>query len=254
MHRRRISTVSVGLGLLIAGVWGAQAQNFGFEFSANAADHVQADDSDSLDITGKELTMEAWVYPMGDGIIVNKEDSYEYAVVGGALQFAINAGQWAWWGKGVVEQGKWHHTAVTYDGANTRGWIDGKLAHTEKINNQAILKKDGAGSPFNIGWRPCCGNQVFRGVIDEVRVSDVVRYTADFTVPKTEFAPDANTRLLWHLNEGKGGKTADASGNKNDGIVIGNPKWVPGAPVTPVLAVAPSGKLATTWSRLRGAR
>jgi hypothetical protein len=234
------------------------------EFFADPADTVIAPDSDSLDIDGTEFTMEAWVFPTGtqigngnEGIIINKEDSYEMALRGGddRFMFAINAGAWDWFGGGKPTMNEWHHLAVTYDGKISQGWIDGKAAPdpTDK-NNLPITPQDGEGSPFQIGHRVCCGGVPFLGIIDEVRISDVVRYTADFAVPTTEFALDANTRLLWHLNEGSGTTVIDASGNENTGELQGAPKWVEGAPITSGVAVQPNGKLATTWAILKSHR
>jgi hypothetical protein len=81
------------------------AQNFAVEFFGNPADSVLAPDSNSLDVTGKAFTMEAWVFPTepqaGDGIVINKENSYEMALRNGDLfMFAIQAGAWDWFGGG----------------------------------------------------------------------------------------------------------------------------------------------------------
>ena len=229
------------------------AQNFAIEFFGNPADSVLAPDSDSLDIEGKAFTMEAWVFPTapqnGDGIVINKEDSYEMALRNGdLLMFAIQAGAWDWFGGGKPTMNEWHHLAVTYDGETTQGWINGVAApDPTAANNVDLVKQDGDGSPFQIGRRVCCGGTPIFGIIDEVRISDVVRYTADFAVPTTEFVPDANTRLLWHLNEAAGTEVKDASGNNNTGNFEGAPEWREGAPIQLSTAVEPGGKLATMW-------
>ena len=242
----------------------AMAQNFAVEFFANPEDSVIAPDSDSLDIPGKTFTMEAWVFPTGpqvaadgttpaDGIIINKENSYEMALrTGDLFMFAIHAGAWDWFGGGKPTINEWHHLAVTYDGTISQGWIDGKAAPdaTDK-NTTDVTKQDGDESPFQIGRRVCCGGTPIRGIIDEVRISDVVRYTSDFAVPTREFAPDANTRLLWHLNEGTGTEVKDASGNDNMGNFEGAPKWREGAPIQLLTAVEPGGKLTTMWGRVK---
>ena len=230
---------------------------YAMEFFADAGDSAQAPDSDSLDVDGKKFTMEAWAKATGpqngDGIIINKENAYECALrEGDKFMFAIHAGAWDWFGGGKPKMNEWHHFAVTYDGKTTQGWIDGKAAPgaTDR-NNQNITKQDGAESPFQVGRRVCCGTTPFLGIIDEVRISDVVRYTKNFTPPDREFEPDKNTRLLWHFNEGKGKKINDASGNKNVGEVIGKATWSKdAAPVRPA-AVDPGGKVSTMWGRLK---
>jgi hypothetical protein len=238
----------------------ADAGNSAVEFFSKPGDTVKAPDSDSLDIDGKEFTMEAWVFAPGtqtgngnEGIIINKEDSYEMALRGGddRFMFAIQAGAWDWFGGGKPTMNEWHHLAVTYDGKITQGWIDGVAAPDPTDRNTLpITPQDGEGSPFQIGHRVCCGGVPFLGIIDEVRISDVVRYTKDFPIPKKEFTPDGNTRLLWHLNEGSGKEVYDTSGNKNTGKFEGGPKWVEGAPISPA-TVHPNGRLTTTWSEIK---
>ncbi len=47
-----------------------------------------------------------------------------------------------------------------------------------------------------------CTHTIFIGLIDEVRISKVVRYTEDgFEVPKKAFVPDADTVALYHFDE-----------------------------------------------------
>ena len=240
---------------LLGIVWNIQAHNFAVEFFGSADDHVTAPDSDSVDISGKELTMEAWVFPTEicdpEGVVINKEDSYEMAVYGGELKWAIAAPTWAWFGGGPVELNKWSHIAVTYDGDASIGWVNGKKASENMQNKGNIIPKDGDGSPFSIGWRAWGHNGPFSGIIDEARVSDTVRYTKDFDVPEKEFEPDDNTRVLYHFNEGSGKKTKDFSGNKNEAELIGNVKWVESeAPIKPA-SVFPSDKLTTSWGLIK---
>jgi cysteine-rich repeat protein len=45
----------------------------------------------------------------------------------------------------------------------------------------------------------------FSGWVDEVRLSNVVRYTASFTRPGAAFSSDASTVALYHLDEGPAG-------------------------------------------------
>jgi len=63
------------------------------------------------------------------------------------------------------------------------------------------------GRHLNQGWP-----YWFVGAIDEVRLSNVVRYTSNFK-PVRQFATDANTRALWHMDTTVNGEVPDASGN-----------------------------------------
>jgi hypothetical protein len=245
-----VSLLAIPLILLASGTL---AQNHAIEFSGNAADQVQAEDSPSLDINGKEFTMEAWVYPTGLGgslIIVNKENSYEMALNQGVLSYAVSAGNWKWWGQGNVESDTWSHVAVTYNGTDTVGWINGQEANSTNENSANISPTS---EPFNIGWRPFDTHSPFMGIIDEVRISKTVRYTKDFDVPDRQFVSDDHTVALYHLDEGEGKFTEDSSGNKNDAELIGEPKWV-ASTVPLALAVSPGEKLATVWGAIRRMR
>ena len=66
--------------------------------------------------------------------------------------------------------------------------------------------------------------RVFEGMIDEVRVSNVARYTEDFT-PAARFEPDEHTLALYHFDEGQGDTLIDSSGNDHHGKIVGS-KWV----------------------------
>ncbi len=244
------------LFVAIASIWladSAFAQGHAIQFSGDPAQQVQAEDSPSLDINGKELTMEAWVYPTGIGayiIIVNKENSYEMGINQGVLSYAISAGVWTWWGAGVVELNTWSHVAVTYDGTDTVGWLNGQEVNSANENSANINPTN---EPFNIGWRPFDTHYPFIGIIDEVRISKTVRYTQDFDVPDQQFMSDDDTAALYHLDEGEGEFTEDSSGNDNDAELIGDPQWVEStAPIA--AAVDPSEKLAIAWGAVKRIR
>ena len=64
----------------------------------------------------------------------------------------------------------------------------------------------------------------FHGTIHEVRISNIARYTKDFT-PQRRFEPDEHTMALYHFDEGSGDVLHDSSGNGHDGKIVGA-KWV----------------------------
>jgi hypothetical protein len=81
------------------------------------------------------------------------------------------------------------------------------------------------------------GYPYFDGTIDEVRISDVVRYSGDFQPWSAAFSADANTVGLWHFDEGMGQTVADDSASGNDGTLGdsgsvdgADPLWVEGYP------------------------
>jgi hypothetical protein len=56
------------------------------------------------------------------------------------------------------------------------------------------------------------GYPFFNGQLDEVRISNVVRYSSAFTRPNAPFVSDNNTLALYHLNEASGQVANDSSG------------------------------------------
>ena len=138
--------------------------------------------------------------------------------------------------------GTWNHIAVTLDASTN--------TLTMYINGQASASTGGftfrlsdIGITANnwLGQSEYPGDPYFSGNIEELRISNNVRYTANFDpVPTVQFTPDANTVALYHFNEGGGQTTADATGNNPDGILGGtlaiessDPTWVFGS-VLPV--------------------
>lgn len=128
-----------------------------------------------------------------------------------------------------------HRVAAVFDGQRLLYFIDGKLqalgiANPQEKNEQQGTYIGGVNDQFS-----------FEGMIDEVRISKVARYTADY-VPQEQFDVDANTIALYHFDEGEGDTLKDSSGNGHHGKIVGA-KWMKlgGAvqsPVDPERAVA----------------
>jgi hypothetical protein len=55
--------------------------------------------------------------------------------------------------------------------------------------------------------------------MDEFRISDVARYTGNYTPPGSPFTPDASTEVLYHFDDGSGQTVTDASGNGVTGVL-----------------------------------
>jgi len=119
------------------------------------------------------------------------------------------------------------HIAISRDaGGTTRLFVNGTLADS---NTDADFNLPSSSNAFNIGARYWGGYERYLdGELDEIRISDNARYTADFS-PTDEHVDDSNTRLLLHLNEGMGTDLTDSSGNFA-GISLNNgdqlPSWV----------------------------
>ena len=100
----------------------------------------------------------------------------------------------------------WYHIAVTRSGNNTRCFINGvqkgstyTTAYTATAANLFI------GAPFS------ALSTFFNGYIDEFRLSNVARYTSNFTPPTAAFDYDLNTLILLHLDGSNGSTTIQDS-------------------------------------------
>lgn len=188
-----------------------------------------------------------------------------------------------------VDDGQWHHIAVVrnrWDGTVTpvkdgEVWVfvDGHLeAHALGPTGDISYPDDG--TPASLcgigGTSPCVQDPFlvvgaekhgldsslypsFRGWIDELRVSNNLRYTADFSPPTAAFGIDANTIALLRFDENSGAAAYDTSGGpaapSNGLLSIGGspagPEWsydVPfaGSGPTPTPTPASSATLTLT--------
>ncbi|MBP2327449.1 beta-galactosidase [Kibdelosporangium banguiense] len=135
-----------------------------------------------LEITGKAVTLDAWVKPgkwTGDFRIVGKGD-HQYALkmkTETTLEFFIHSGTWRAVQAPVPADfyGNWHRVSGTYDGTALRLYIDGKQVastpFTGSIDSSSAEVNVGRDfetswtDPSNIGW-------MGRGLIDDVRIYD----------------------------------------------------------------------------------
>jgi lysophospholipase L1-like esterase len=178
------------------------------------------------------LTVEAWLNPNdnnADGLVIAGTEG-----VGGWV-IQISSGQLTWWlstnqgwrntqHAALLQAGQWYHIAATYDNGSARTFVNGVASIATSVGTLT------QGPSLTIGG---FGGYFFNGKIDEVRISNNVRYTSDFVPPTGSFALDANTLGLWHFDEGEGQIASDASSsanhctlggtNQNDGA---DPIWV----------------------------
>lgn len=137
-------------------------------------------------------------------------------------------------GTSNLADGAWHHVAAT------RRSSDGALG----IYVDGTLEASGTGPTGNISYRSGRSTSYpnsdpylvlaaekhdfgpqypsFSGWIDELRLSTIRRYTANFTPPSAPFNPDSFTAALYHFDEGQGtiaGDTSTASGGPSDGVL-----------------------------------
>lgn len=191
-------------------------------------DWVEVVHDPALNISGRAWTVEAWAWfdTLGNcqtllrkGIATSP--TYEYWLHKNFLP--DDSAHWLSWtgwsviGWGAFEPLRWHHFAGTWDPATgaAEAFIDGVSYGTALSFGAPTANTD----PVRIGidWDFGCE---MNGVIDELRISDVVRYSGAF-VPDVVHALDAQTVALWHFDEFSGATAFDATGSGHDGAILG---------------------------------
>src|SRR5690606_12794439 len=202
-------------------------------------DRVSCGNGASTQISGNQITLEAWIYPTGwqpnvfQGNIINKENNnpdYGYMLRcgnGGKLNFNIGNGSWheKTTTNNVLTLNTWQHVAATYDGAKMRLYVNGVAVDSMTAN----FSFSSQGQNLNI--RNCSdptSNRTFIGSIDEARVWNVARTRTEILNSMNGELCDVAPGLVacYRLNEGvasgnNGGKTtaSDFSNNQNNGTL-----------------------------------
>ena len=240
---------------------------------AFVADH---DDFDLKRLLKNGFTIEMWFYishpmkalntatgqPFDKWVMLYKADNYQLSLhPASALIVSRGTRGSGGFGPALRETpsiNQWHYVAIIIG----KGYVQ-KVVNTQLREGQGgFLPPKDTDSPLCIGgglaplpstfpgpflgkpfWVPFTG-----GFIDEVRISDIVRYPrfenlkGTIKVPLGAFEPDEHTVALWHfdVDDSPGSKWRDASGNGHHLTYHGTS-----------LGVESAGKLATTWGELK---
>jgi len=205
--------------------------NYALDFDG-IDDYVVVPDALSLDVT-TAMTIEMWIYvrsviPSGWNNIIEhyqgtKEGSFGWRLrinTGDCFKFEThNEGESTF----VVDIRKapirqWVHVACIFDNDALYLYVDGI-----KVTKKENAEMGQATSSLLIGMNHTNGS-FFDGMINEVRLSSVARYDANFT-PAEKLVTDSHTIGLWHFDEGTGTIAYDKSANGNHGTLHG-PTWV----------------------------
>jgi hypothetical protein len=92
----------------------------------------------------------------------------------------------------AVNDGQWHHIAITRGAlTQTRMFIDG-VQQGGEVNFNDNFTAPNMASTLRIGASTfgAAAAEDFNGRIDELRISNVARYTANFTPPSAPFTLD----------------------------------------------------------------
>lgn len=125
----------------------------------------------------------------------------------GSIQFKFSGG-YVNTSTGIITTNTWANIALvlTNSGSNTtiQIFVNGTIRNI-KLNNAGsslpsitILSSQLPSTGAWL-WAPTLNTPSQQCYLDEVRVSDIARYTSNYTTATTQFAPDVNTNLLWHF-------------------------------------------------------
>lgn len=96
---------------------------------------------------------------------------------------------------GTVSSSAWSHIAFVWNGSTKKIYLNG----TEVASASASLNITDT-SAITIGPYFTDNRFNYSGWIDEIRVSNIARYTSNFTAPTSAFVNDTNTLLLIHAD------------------------------------------------------
>lgn len=119
---------------------------------------------------------------------------------------------------------KWYHLAFTYDGANLRFYVDGKLDFTypHAIPGELFSFKE-------ITFANMSYNYTLRGKISELRVWSVARSQAEIENNMYIVSPDSpGLEVYWKCNEGSGTVIKDYSNHDRHGKLVKEATWEDG--------------------------
>jgi hypothetical protein len=180
------------------------------------------------------LTLETWLqarsFASRQGVVAKTESS-EFGLFAsdGKPEFFIHLdGRYVSAGAAepMLETGRWHHLAGVFDGAQVRLYLDGRL----------IASAEGAGHrtpnslPLVIGGdvdRAGKATSTFDGKLDEVRLSEVARYSGASFEPARRHSTDASTLLLLHMDDALGPWLRDDSSEAAHPRLRGEARVVP---------------------------
>jgi hypothetical protein len=128
-----------------------------------------------------------------------------------------------------VPRDVWTHIAGVYDGTNIRIYMNGVRTDTAAVDGVKVISN--ADGEIFIGRVQTMYDVTFDGVISDLRVSSIARYTTETFVPPPIHAVDSSTLALWRLDEGAGISITDigparVSASITRASAAGPPRWV----------------------------
>lgn len=208
----------------------AAGNQLGLNGGQQIVEHQQASNPPTSPLDLTTFSIEAWIYPLANQDMVIAADSSYYLEIkaqtatsplGVVFAVSISNGYFSFptpiffaGNATSIKLNQWNHVIGMVDNTTKNLFvaINGELSGPTTFTGNVDTSWP---QTFSVGnsYPSAPGNFPFIGRIDEVRLSSVVRYNANFA-PSLVLAPDAYTVGLWHFDEAAGATSfADSSGN-----------------------------------------
>ncbi|EKE29474.1 MAG: Structural protein [uncultured bacterium (gcode 4)] len=201
--------------------------------------HISIPDSPDFDFSGSNWTIDLWLYPTNLSAYpwfisqLNNTDNNWCAYIHTNGAIAV----WVSWVNEIVSaawkivNNKWQHVAIVKNWTTTTIYVDWKnvASWTASVWTNSTY-------PLLIGgFLSAWANQYFGWYIDEVRISNIARWSANFdtNLPIWPYVNDENTKLLLHFDWIWANYTDSSSFNK---------------PITPYWTVSQTWPKIGNWS------
>jgi VCBS repeat-containing protein len=121
-------------------------------------------------------------------------------------------------GNAVVDDGSWHHVAVTYDNAMVRFYVDGVLDYSAAQSGSLVTSSELMTIGSNMGYNASGTDRPLNGSLDEVRIWEQARSADQIADNYTKQLTGSEDWLVgyWDFNNVTGTEIEDRSGNGND--------------------------------------
>jgi len=176
------------------------------EFDGTSNQGVQQDNTSEFG--SGDFTSEFWIY--SSSIRSQSSTLWDFRISGSGLLLTNNNGQISFFKDGsggssptsILTNDTWHHIAIVRTGSTGNVYVDGNLQITRNIGTD-----DYSSHTLLLGNNVFNSSGYLSGYIDELRNSNIVRYSSNFTPPSSAFTPDANTIDLLHFDGTDGSTT-----------------------------------------------
>lgn len=222
-----------------------QTNSIGLKFDGNDNNSVDCLNSASVQLSGTQITLEAWVYPtqwkdaVWGGNIINKEGFNTGYMLrcGNNGQVNFNLGSAGWneltTSQNALVLNTWQHVAATYDGTTMSIFVDGNLVASQ---NTSVSFSSPDGNLTVGNWSNGSG-RAFIGSIDEVRIWSVSKTQGELQTDMNTCLTGSETGLMayYQFENGTGSSIlTDLTSNGHNGTLQNmdtNAVWGMGAAI-----------------------